>query len=109
MQTIAHSGIALCKPVHVMHLGIAPRGAPRQQKSRSPKAPAVQLVVRPDRRQKTEDENRGATAGFAAVRYGLPRGRREPVTRSVLRTASRPYCQVPHLRQNARHLHPVQL
>src|SRR5216684_1807371 len=44
MQTIAHSLADLCKSVHVPL-----RGPHREKKNRSPKAPAVQLVVCPDK------------------------------------------------------------
>jgi len=76
MQTIAHNGTALCKPVHVMHLRVAPRGAHRQQKSRSPKAPAVQLVVCPDKRQKTKIEARPLASQLCATNCHAAAGNR---------------------------------
>src|SRR5438445_1208000 len=115
MQTIAHSPADLCKSVH------APLVAERfaTKKSRNPKAPAVQLVVCPDKIDSCGDglmwDGRPREPALSEVEGSKPsKARQLPAITATsesmlycLRAPSRPHRQVPHLRQNARHLHPV--
>src|ERR1700679_3562053 len=84
MQPTAYSSLSECMPLRTGH-----------KKSRSPKAPAVQLVVCPDKNR------------MALVPPPVPAEcSSSPVW---LSGPSRPYRKVPSLRQNARHFHSAQL
>src|ERR1700677_63933 len=96
---------ALSPPKSVAPLGAGRRKFPfsairlAQKKSRNPKAPAVQLVVCPDK------------LFYSAARFLRTELRCafEPPSWRLLRAPPRPHRQVAHLRQNARHLHATQL
>ena len=77
-----------------------------RKKSRNPRVPAVQLVVARIKLFKPGSRPAGAKAPILRV----PNGPAEAVpSRSRLRAPPWPHCQISHLRQDARHLHAVEL